>query len=160
MFRIVKILILSLLCSISVSCGLLRPRYVPVETKVDSVYIEKLVERVDTIKVDVPGESVFVIRRDSSRLETTVAVSYAEIDSVGFLHHSLENKKVSLDKEIVFKDRVIEKRVEVEKEVPVEVEVPVRYVPGYYKWIERLFYGLLGIIVIFILLKVHFGFKI
>lgn len=143
-----------------VGCGIIHPRYVPVESKRDSVYIETLIERVDTVKVDVPGESVFVIRRDSSRLETAVAVSYAEIDSVGFLHHSLENKKVSLEKEIVFKDRVIEKRVEVEKEVPVEVEVPVKYVPGYYKWMERLFYGLIGLFVIFILLKVHFGFKI
>lgn len=143
-----------------VGCGLIHPRYVPVESKRDSVYIETLIERVDTVKVDVPGERVFVIRRDSSRLETAVAVSYAEIDSIGFLHHSLENKKVSLEKEIVFKDRVIEKKVEVEKEVPVEVEVPVRYVPGYYKWMERLFYGLIGLFVIFILLKVHFGFKI
>lgn len=155
-----KRFILVLMMFLMVGCGIIHPRYVPVESKKDSVYIETLIERVDTIKVDVPGESVFVIKRDSSRLETAVAVSYAEIDSVGFLHHSLENKKVSLDKEIVFKDRVIEKKVEVEKEVPVEVEVPVRYVPGYYRWMERLFYGLLGIIVIFIVLKVHFGFKI
>lgn len=155
-----KRFIFVLMIFLFVGCGIIHPRYVPVESKKDSVYIETLIERVDTVKVDVPGESVFVIRRDSSRLETAVAVSYAEIDSVGFLHHSLENKKVSLEKEIVFKDRVIEKRVEVEKEVPVEVEVPVKYVPGYYRWMERLFYGLLGLFVIFILLKVHFGFKI
>lgn len=156
-----KRFILFLVMFLVVGCGICRKvQYVPIQTSKDSVYIETLIERVDTVKVDVPGESVFVIRRDSSRLETAVAVSYAEIDSVGFLHHSLENKKVSLEKEIVFKDRVIEKRVEVEKEVPVEVEVPVKYVPGYYRWMERLFYGLLGIIVIFILLKVHFWFKI
>lgn len=155
-----KRFILVLMMFLLVGCGMIHPRYVPVESKRDSVYIETLIERVDTVKVDVPGESVFVIRRDSSRLETAVAVSYAEIDSIGFLHHSLENKKVSLEKEIVFKDRVIEKKVEVEKEVPVEVEVPVRYVPGYYRWMERLFYGLLFIIVIFIVLKVHFRFKI
>ena len=155
-----KRFIFVLMMFLFVGCGIIHPRYVPVESKRDSVYIETLIERVDTVKVDVPGESVFVIRRDSSRLETAVAVSYAEIDSIGFLHHSLENKKVSLEKEIVYKDRVIEKKVEVEKEVPVEVEVPVKYVPGYYRWMERLFYGLLGIIVIFILLKVHFRFKI
>ena len=155
-----KRFILVLMMFLLVGCGMIHPRYVPVESKRDSVYIETLIERVDTVKVDVPGERVFVIRRDSSRLETAVAVSYAEIDSIGFLHHSLENKKVSLEKEIVFKDRVIEKRVEVEKEVPVEVEVPVKYVPGYYRWMERLFYGLIGLFVIFILLKVHFGFKI
>lgn len=155
-----KRFIFVLMMFLMVGCGIIHPRYVPVESKRDSVYIETLIERVDTVKVDVPGERVFVIRRDSSRLETAVAVSYAEIDSVGFLHHSLENKKVSLEKEIVFKDRVIEKRVEVEKEVPVEVEVPVRYVPGYYKWINIVFWCLVGSFVIFILLKVHFRFKI
>lgn len=156
-----KRFIFVLMMFLVMGCGICRKvQYVPIQTSKDSVVVETLIERVDTVKVDVPGESVFVIRRDSSRLETAVAVSYAEIDSVGFLHHSLENKKVSLEKEIVFKDRVIEKKVQVEKEVPVEVEVPVKYVPGYYRWIERLFYGLLGIIVIFILLKVHFRFKI
>lgn len=155
-----KRFILVLMMFLMVGCGLIHPRYVPVESKRDSVYIETLIERVDTVKVDVPGERVFVIRRDSSRLETAVAMSYAEIDSVGFLHHSLENKKVSLEKEIVFKDRVIEKKVEVEKEVPVEVEVPVKYIPGYYKWINIIFWCFVGVFVIFIVLNVHFRFKI
>lgn len=141
-------------------CGLIHPKYVPVESKKDSIYIETLIERVDTVRVDVPGERVFVIRKDSSRLETAVAVSYAEIDSIGFLHHTLENKKVSLEKEVVFKDRVIEKKVEVEKEVPVEVEVKVPFVPGYYKWINIIFWLCVGLFVIFIVLKVHFRFKV
>ena len=141
-------------------CGLIHPRYVPVESRRDSVYVETLIERVDTVRVDVPCERVFVIRKDSSRLETAVAVSYAEIDSIGFLHHTLENKKVSLDKEVVFKDRVIEKRVEVEKQVPVEVEVPVKYIPGYYKWINIIFWCCVGLFVIFIVLKVHFRLRV
>ena len=84
-----------------------------------------------------------------------MAESWASVDSFGRLYHKLANKDVSLEKEVVYQDRVIEKRVEVEKEVPVEVEVPVKYVPGYYRWMERLFYGLLGIIVIFIVVRMR-----
>ena len=136
-------------------CGLLRPRYVPVETRTDSVYVERLVERVDTLSIPVPVETVMEVSDTSSHLETSVAESWASVDSFGRLYHKLANKDVSLEKEVVYQDRVIEKKVEVEKEVQVEVEVPVKYVPGYYRWMERLFYGLLGIIVIFIVVRMR-----
>ena len=113
----------------------------PVETKVDSIVVEKIVERTDTVNIEVPGERVYVIKQDSSHLETAVATSDAKIDSTGMLHHSLTNKDVNLKKEIVYKDKIIEKRVEVEKEVPVEVKVPVKYVPDYYKWINIIFWA-------------------
>lgn len=123
-----------------VGCGICkRVQYVPVETSKDSVVIEKVVERIDTVSIEVPGEKVYVIKQDSSHLETAVAISDAVVDSLGLLHHSLENKDVELKKEIVYKDKIIEKRVEVEKEVPVEVKVPVKYVPDYYKWINIIF---------------------
>lgn len=125
----------------------------PVETKIDSVIIEKIVERIDTVEIEVPGESVYVIKQDSSHLETAVATSDAKIDSTGMLHHSLKNKDVNLKKEIVYKDKIIEKRVEVEKEIPVEVEVPVRYIPDYYKWINILFWCMIGTGIIFVIFK-------
>ena len=149
--------ILVLTAFLLVGCGICGGvKYVPVESKKDSVYIETLIERVDTIKVDVPGETVYVELQDtSSYLETSVAESWASVDSFGRLYHKLSNKDVELEKEVVYLDKVIEKRVEVEKEVPVEVEVPVKYVPGYYRWMERLFYWLLGIIVIFIVVRLR-----
>ena len=128
----------------------------PIETKTDSVYVEKLVK--DTVSIEIPGDTVRVVAQDSSYLETKYSISEAVIDSVGRLHHSLINKDIKIDKEIVYKE--IEKRVEVEKEVPVEVEVPVKYVPDYYKWINGIFWGLIGLFVIFIVLKVYFKFKI
>ena len=140
-----------------VGCGICRKvQYVPVETKTDSVYVEKLVK--DTVSVEIPGETVYVVAQDSSHLETKWSVSDAKIDSTGRLHHSLTNKDIKIEKEIVYKE--IEKRVEVEKEVPVEVEVPVKYVPDYYKWINGIFWALVGLFVIFIVLKVYFKFKI
>lgn len=148
-----KKLLLFLLILMITGCGINRVIQVPVETKIDSVYIEKIVERLDTVKIPIPGEKVYVVAVDSSHLETAVAISDAKIDSTGMLHHSLVNKDINLKKEIVYKDRIIEKRVEVEKEVPVEVEVPVRYVPDYYKWINILFWCLVGTGLIFVIFK-------
>ena len=156
-----KRFILFLVMFMMVGCGICkRVQYVPVETKKDSVVIEKVVERTDTVKIEVPGERVYVIKQDSSHLETAVAISDAKIDSTGMLHHSLTNKDVELKKEIVYKDRIIEKRVEVEKEVPVEVKVPVRYVPDYYKWINIIFWCLVGTGFIFVIFKVKGFFHI
>ena len=156
-----KRFILFLVMFMMVGCGICkRVQYVPVETSKDSVVIEKVVERIDTVEVEVPGEKVYVVAVDSSHLETAVATSDAKIDSTGMLHHSLKNKDVNLKKEIVYKDKIIEKRVEVEKEVPVEVEVPVRYVPDYYKWIHILFWCIVGTGFIFVIFKVRGFFHI
>ena len=152
-------ILLFLLMVIMVSCGVGR-RYVDVPVKVDSVYIERIVERIDTVCIKIPGERVYVVRQDSSHLETAVAISNAKIDSTGMLHHSLTNKDVELKKEIVYKDRVIEKRVEVEKKVPVEVEVPVKYIPDYYKWINIIFWCLVGTGLIFVIFKMKKFFHI
>ena len=137
-----------------------RVQYVPVESKVDSVIIEKIVERVDSVYFPVPSESSEVVREDSSHLETSVAISDAKIDSNGVLHHTLKNKNTSLKKEIVYRDKIIEKKVEVEKEVPVEVEVPVKYVPDYYKWIHILFWCMAGTGIIFVIFKLKHFFHI
>ena len=156
-----KRFILFLVMFLVMGCGICnRVQYVPVETKVDSVVIEKVVERTDTVEIEVPGERVYVIKQDSSHLETAVAISDAKIDSTGMLHHSLKNKDVNLKKEIVYKDKIIEKRVEVEKEVPVEVKVPVKYVPDYYKRIHILFWCIVGTGLIFVIFRVKKFFHI
>ena len=156
-----KRFILFLVMFLVMGCGICkRVQYVPVESKVDSVVVEKIVERTDTVEIEVPGERVYVIKQDSSHLETVIATSDAKIDSTGMLHHSLKNKDVNLKKEIVYKDKIIEKRVEVEKEVPVEVKVPVRYVPDYYKWINIIFWCIVGTGFIFVIFKVKSFFHI
>lgn len=156
-----KRFILFLVMFMMVGCGICkRVQYVPVETKIDSVIVEKIVERTDTVEIEVPGESVYVIKQDSSHLETAVATSDAKIDSTGMLYHSLKNKDVNLKKEIVYKDKIIEKRVEVEKEVPVEVKVPVKYVPDYYKRIHILFWCIVGTGLIFVIFKMKSFFHI
>lgn len=156
-----KRFILFLVMFIMVGCGICkRVQYVPVETKKDSVVIEKVVERIDTVEIEVPGEKVYVVAVDSSHLETTVAISDAKIDSTGRLYHNLINKNKKIEKEIVYKDKIIEKRVEVEKEVPVEVKVPVKYVPDYYKWINIIFWCIVGTGLIFVIFKMRGFFHI
>ena len=148
-------ILLFLLMVIMVSCGVCRRQYVDVPVKIDSVYIERVVERIDTVRIKIPGEKIYVIKEDSSHLETAVATSDAKIDSTGILHHSLENKDVELKKEIVYKDKIIEKRVEVEKKIPVEVPVQVKYIPDYYKWINILFWCMVGTGFIFVIFKLR-----
>ena len=66
------------------------------ETKIE--YRDSLVYKDTLIRVPIPLEKDQAIVRigDTSRLETSVAESVAYIDSTGFLHHGLENKKVEL----------------------------------------------------------------
>ena len=156
MHRLIAILTaLLLLCS----CGTVK--YVPVEARTDSVYVEKIIEHLDTILVEIPVEvKDIVTMADSSHLETSVAVSDAWIDSLSVLHHKLRNKSEQpIEKQIVYKDRIIEK--EVVKEVPVinEVEVPVKYVPKYYKRVNAIFWSVIVGLILYIALKLYLKFK-
>jgi hypothetical protein len=132
------------------SCGLFRKvEYIPIEGKSDSIYIERLV--VDTVTIEIPGETLSVVTQDSSHLETKYSVSDAKIDSLGRLHHSLTNKDIKIEKEIVYK----EKEVKVEKKIPYPVKIPEKYVPPYYKKVNILFWSIIGIFVIFIVFKLR-----
>lgn len=86
----------------------------------DSVSTLRYVERIvkDTILVQVPSESrSVVVASDTSELRTSFAISVASVDSLGFLHHTLENivntlpvvtdSKVITRDSIVYRDRVI-----------------------------------------------------
>lgn len=143
---------LLLLILLMTGCGCLRRTvYVEVPVKADSVFIERLVR--DTVTVTIPGDSIAVVAVDSSHLENRYSVSDAVVDSTGRLHHSLVNKSIKVEKEIVYKE--IEKTVE--KEVPVikEVTKEVKVVPGYYRWCSRIIWILFGLFVIFIVIKVY-----
>ncbi len=86
---------LSLLTVLVASCG--SPRHVAtiIETR-DSTKVEvrtELVERIDTVYVELPRQSEMVAVKDSSsHLENDVAESDASVDEFGFLHHSLKTK--------------------------------------------------------------------
>ena len=82
-------------------------------------------------------------------METSVATSDAEIDSLGLLHHTLVNKKDSIKTKIQYIDKIVYKDSIDVREVPVEVEKPVPYVPKFHQFTFVLFW----IFVLFILVK-------
>lgn len=90
-----KLIIIVFIASLLASCG--SPRHVAtiIETR-DSTKVEvrtELVERIDTVYVELPRQSEMVAVKDSSsHLENDVAESDASVDEFGFLHHSLKTK--------------------------------------------------------------------
>lgn len=148
-----------LLCLIWVFYGLLTgcstPKYLP-SSNIRIVSKDSLVIHTELISVALPLESHSIITKKKSHLETSVAVSDAEIDSLGLLHHTLVNKKDSLKTKIQYVDKIVFKDSITTKEVPVEVKVPVRYVPKFHQFTFILFW----IFVLFVVIKVIRKFKI
>lgn len=115
---IVMLILLSL-----VSCT--AKKIVQKEVSGEKVRIEyREILRTDTVTVQLPPERMEVIRRDSSRLETSLAISDARIQPDGTIYHTLENKPFSPKIEVRYKDRetVRDSIVYRAKEIPYPVE--------------------------------------
>lgn len=112
-------------------CGAVKPVPVETTTNVQTVVRDSVVIHRDTVTFQVPIESSSAYGVQYSHLESTVAYSEASVDSTGLLSHTLVNKPVKLEKEIVYLDRVKTEYRDslVVKEVPVEVEVIRKVVP-------------------------------
>ena len=140
------------LCLILAFFGLISgcssPRYIS-SSNMRIVSKDSLIVHTELISVALPLESHSIIAKKKSHLETSLAESDAEIDSLGLLHHTLANKKDSLKREIKYVDKIVYKDSIITKEVPVEVKVPVRYVPKFYQFTFAFF----GIFVLFIVVK-------
>ena len=97
----------------------------------DSVRVETRVHREvvrDTVMIPLPRESERVVVRDTvSRLETSLALSEARINSDGTLSHSLANRTVRLPAavecetvlrdSVVWRDRIVTRTVETERQL-------------------------------------------
>ena len=148
-----------LLCLILAFYGLISgcssPRYIS-SSNTRIVSKDSLVIHTELISVALPLESHSIITKKKSHLETSVATSDAEIDSLGLLHHTLVNKKDSLKREIQYVDKIVFKDSIITKEVPVEVKVPIRYIPKFYQFTFILFWIIVLFIVIKLLIKLGF----
>lgn len=81
-------------------------RVVQKEISDEKVRIEyREILKTDTVAVQLPAERVEVIRRDSSRIETSLAFSEARIQPDGTLSHTLQNKPFTPKIEVKYKDR-------------------------------------------------------
>ena len=117
---------------------------------------DSLIVHTELISVALPLESHSIIAKKKSHLETSLAESDAEIDSLGLLHHTLANKKDSLKREIKYVDKIVYKDSIITKEVPVEVKVPVPYIPKFYQFTFILFWIFVLFIVVKLLKKLGF----
>ena len=139
-----------LLCLILAFYGLISgcssPRYLP-SSNIKIIAKDSLFVQTKLISVALPLESHSIITKSKSHLETSLAESDAEIDSLGLLHHTLVNKKDSLKREIKYVDKIVYRDSVEVREVPVEKPVP--YVPKFYQFTFAFF----GIFVLFIVIK-------
>ena len=148
-----------LLCLILAFYGLISgcssPRYIS-SSNMRIVSKDSLIVRTELISVALPLESHSIITKSKSHLETSVAESDAEIDSLGLLHHTLVNKKDSIKTKIQYVDRISYRDSIQTKEVPVEVKVPIRYIPKFYQFTFMLFWIFVLFIVVKLLIKLGF----
>ena len=135
--------------------GCSTPKYLP-SSNMRIVSKDSLVVHTELVSIALPLESHSIITKSKSHLETSVAESDAEIDSLGMLHHTLVNKKDSLKSKIQYVDKIVYRDSIQTKEVPVEVKVPVRYIPKFYQFTFILFWIFVLFIVVKLLIKLGF----
>lgn len=134
MKKIIILLVLPLL----VGCATPRVVYVPAESKTIIEYRDSIIHVKDTIEVEVPREVIreVIPQLETSRLETSVAISEAFIDTLDRkLHHTLRNKETALKGKLDTIVRVEYINKYIEKEVINEVPVEVPYIPKFVWWI-------------------------
>ena len=148
------------LCLILAFYGLISgcssPRYIS-SSNMRIVSKDSLIVHTKLVSIALPLEShTIVTPTKKSHLETSLAESDAEIDSLGMLHHTLVNKKDSLKREIKYVDKIVYRDSIQTKEVPVEVKVPVPYIPKFYQFTFILFWIFVLFIVVKLLIKLSF----
>ena len=117
---------------------------------------DSLIVQTKLVSVAIPNESHSIITKSKSHLETSVATSDAEIDSLGMLHHTLVNKKDSIKTKIQYINKIVYRDSIQTKEVPVEVKVPVPYIPKFYQFTFAFFVIFVLFIVVKLLIKLGF----
>lgn len=150
-----KFLICLILAFYGFLTGCSTQKYLP-SSNIKIVSKDSLIIHTELVSVAIPNESHSIITKSKSHLETSVAESDAEIDSLGLLHHTLVNKKDSLKREIQYIDKIIYRDSIEVQEVPVEVEVPVRYIPKFHQFTFILFWIFVLFIVVKLLIKLGF----
>ena len=148
-------LIIVILAFYGLISGCSSPRYIS-SSNTRIVSKDSLVIHTELISVALPLESHSIITKSKSHLETSVATSDAEIDSLGLLHHTLANKKDSLKREIQYVDKIVYRDSIITKEVPIEVKVPIRYIPKFYQFTFILFWIIVLFIIVKLLIKLGF----
>lgn len=147
-----------LICLIWAFYGLLTgcsaPKYLP-SSNIKIISKDSLVVQTKLVSVAIPIENHSIVTpTKKSHLETSVAESDAEIDSLGLLHHTLVNKKDSIKTKIQYIDKIVYKDSIDVREVPVEKPVP--YIPKFYQFTFVLFWIFILFVIVKLLRKLGF----
>ena len=121
MLTVLALLILMTTCSCWSSRQTVREK----ESNDERVRIEcREIIRIDSVPVQLPAERIEVIRRDSSHLETDLAVSDARILPDGTIYHTIRNKPFTPKIPVQNTDRetIRDSIVYQTKEIPYPVE--------------------------------------
>ena len=156
MSNISKILLLCLILAFyGLISGCSSPRYIS-SSNMRIIAKDSLYVHTELVSIALPLESHTIITKSKSHLETSLAESDAEIDSLGLLHHTLVNKKDSIKTKIQYVDKISYRDSIQTKEVPVEVKVPVPYIPKFYQFTFAFFVIFVLFIVVKLLIKLGF----
>ena len=150
-----KFLICLILAFYGLISGCSAPRLLP-SSNIKIISKDSLVVHTELVSVAIPNESHSIITKSKSHLETSVATSDAEIDSLGLLHHTLVNKKDSIKTKIQYIDKIVYRDSIERREVPVEVEKPVPYVPKFHQFTFVLFWIFILFVIVKLLRKLGF----
>ena len=135
--------------------GCSSQKYLP-SSNIKIIAKDSLIVRTELVGVAIPLESHSIITKKKSHLETSVAESDAEIDTLGMLHHTLTNKKDSIKTKIQYVDKISYRDSVEVREVPVPVEVKVPYVPKFYKFTFAFFGIFVLLVIVKLLIKLGF----
>lgn len=134
------------------SCSPRIIKEIVTETNIE--YRDSLVYRDTTIRVPIPLEKdqAIVHIGDTSRLETSVAESIAYVDSTGFLHHKLENKKGSLSTVVKIPEHYhFTVSVSTTKETITKTEYKDKPLSWWQNFRLKAFWWLLGMVILLLL---------
>ncbi len=123
-----RMIILKLMLVAFLLTGCAKPIYLQGKTE----YVEKSVIKDTTIFVEIEKQVVKAVVEDSSLLETTFSVSMAKVDSLGRLHHTLEQKSKRIEKVVEYRDKIVTIRdsipyPKIVKEVKEVKKIPNRF---------------------------------
>lgn len=142
-----------LLAAVLMGCS---PKIVPTKTEV--IVRDSIILHTDTVAVPIPYEVIreVVPLMDTLKMETSVAYSRSWVDtSTLSLKGELNNKPISLEKEIQWKEKVRDSLVYQDVPVPVEVEKVVVKVPWWARALSTV--GVVAIVFLILLLGVKFA---
>ena len=111
-------------------CGTIKK--VEIEHRIETHYVDSTIYHLDTVKVEVPREVYrdYTALLDTLHMETSVASSWAAVDTTNMvLRGELKNKPIQLEKEILWKEKIVYRDSVEYREVPVPVEVEKKVTP-------------------------------